>query len=216
MSNVNKSIEDMTQEEIEAVLDKKRAAKARQQEKEKAAYEQARDKTVSDIMQKALGYHEAMRQFKAFCHTTMEEQAVSLDQYGKMSAKSKGGFSITDSTGNLRVTRRRDTEPHWDERSVKAAELIKSFLSDTIKKRDLDLYEILMGFLEKNSNGDMEYARVMNLYQHESKFNDARWQEGLRLIKESYTTHLKAFGYEFKNKGADGKWQNVLLNFSSL
>ena len=73
-----------------------------------------------------------------------------------------------------------------------------------------------MGFLEKNKAGDLEYSDVMNLYKHETEFDDLRWKEGLRLIKESYSNHLKGFGYEFKLKQADGKWQNLYLNFSSL
>lgn len=146
----------------------------------------------------------------------MEEHAVKLAHYGKLRSNSKGGFSITTENGALRVTRRRDTEPVWDERAAKAVELIKDFLGDTIKKRDIDTYEVLMTFIERNEKGDLEFARVMDLFKHESRFEDERWQEGLRLIKQSYGNHLKGYGYEFKRKAADGKWDNILLNFSSL
>jgi hypothetical protein len=146
----------------------------------------------------------------------MDKHSEKLAGYGKIRGNSKGGFSITNSDDTMRITRRRDTEPVWDERSTKAIELIKDFLSDTIKKRDLKLYEILIGFLERNEKGDLEYNRVMDLYKHEDKFDDPRWKEGLRLIKESYSNHLKGFGYEFKIKNESGKWENLLLNFSSL
>ena len=73
-----------------------------------------------------------------------------------------------------------------------------------------------MGFLEKNQDGDLEYSDVMNLYKHENEFNDPRWKEGLKLIKESFSNHLKGYGYEFKVKADDGKWQKLYLNFSSL
>jgi hypothetical protein len=212
----NKSVDDMTAEELEQLLAKKRAAAKAKQEKERAQYEAARDATVSELVQKAMELHAAMAQFKGMCHSSMEEQAVALNAYGKFPGNSKGGFSLTDKDGVLRVTRRRDVEPHWDERSTKAVELIKDFLGDAVKKRDQKLYEILMSFLERNQNGDMEYGRVMNLWQHEDKFTDARWKEGLKLIKESFTTHLKGFGYEFKTRGTDGKWQPINLTFASV
>tara|TARA_R110002050_G_scaffold295237_1_gene453834 strand:+ start:5834 stop:6493 length:660 start_codon:yes stop_codon:yes gene_type:complete len=211
-----KSIEDMTPEEIEAILAKKKKAQLLQEEKKKKEYEYQRNIVVNEIVQQAITLQTQLAQFKSLCHQVMEEQAEALANYGKMPGKSKGGFSITDSDGVLRVTRRRDTEPHWDERSTKAVELIKDFLGDAIKKRDLKMYDILMSFLERNENGDMEYGRVMNLLQHEEKFGDPRWKEGLKLIKESYSNHLKGFGYEFKTRGSRGKWENLLLNFSSL
>lgn len=185
-------------------------------EKEKAAYEANRDEKVFEIINTAQTLARELGEFKLFCHLTMDEQQHKLDEYGKINKKSKGGFSVTNSDDTLRVTRRRDTEPVWDERASKGTQLIKDFLGDTIKKRDVSLYEILMGFLERNEKGDLEFARVMDLYKHESKYQDERWQEGLRLIKESFSNHLKGFGYEFKIKGEDGKWQNLLLNFSSL
>ncbi|MDO6808114.1 DUF3164 family protein [Zobellia galactanivorans] len=210
-----KSIEDLTAEELEQLLAKKKAAKKAAEEKARKAYEAKRDKTVGELVTKALELEQQLEQFKHMCHISMEEHAVELQNYGKLRSNSKGGFSLTDSTGTLRITRRRDTEPNWDERSTKAVTLIKDFLGDTIKKRDLDLYEILMSFLEKNQNGDLEYGRVMNLWQHEDKYNDPRWKEGLRLIKESFNNHLKGYGYEFKTRATDTKWQSINLTFAS-
>ena len=216
MNETQKLASELTEKELEALLENRKKAKAAKAERERKAYEAKRDDTVTSLVKQAINQQNELSKFKDLCHLLMEEQALSLEEYGKMPKKSKGGFSITDADGVLRVTRRRDTEPSWDERSVKASELIKDFLGDAVKKRDQKLYEILISFLERNKNGDMEYARVMNLWQHENKFNDPRWQEGLRLIKESYNSHLKGFGYEFKTRGADGKWKPILLNFSSL
>jgi hypothetical protein len=50
---------------------------------------------------------------------------------------------------------------------------------------------------------------------YEDKFDDPCWKEGLKLIKESFSNHLKGYGYEFKVKGDDGKWENLYLNFQA-
>jgi len=211
-----KSIEDMTPQEIEAYLEKKKKAQKAKEEKQRKEYEAKRDMTVSELVQEAIELHQQLEVFKNKCHASLEEHAVALNEYGLLRSNSKGGFSLTDTEGVLRVTRRRDVEPNWDERSIKAVELIKDFLGDAVKKRDQKLYEILMSFLEPNANSDMEYGRVMNLWQHEDKFNDPRWKEGLKLIKESFTTHLKGFGYIFQTRGTDGKWQPINLTFASV
>ncbi|MES2238890.1 MAG: DUF3164 family protein [Bacteroidota bacterium] len=202
--------------ELEAMLKTKKEAQAKKLEKERVEYEKNRDEKVQAMITTAKVLFRELAEFKQFCHIEMDNQAVKLSEYGKIRSNSKGGFSISDTEDTMRIKRRRDTEPSWDERSTKAIELIKEFLGDAIKKRDVKMYEILMGFLERNANGDLEYSRVMDLYKHEDKFDDPRWKEGLRLIKESFSNHLKGFGYEFKFKDDNGHWENILLNFSSL
>ncbi len=210
-------IAKLSTKELEDLLKKRKAREAKKLEVEREAYEKDRDNKVEAIITTASCLFRELSEFKDYCHIEMDKQAIKLSEYGKIRSNSKGGFSVTNSEDTMRVTRRRDTEPVWDERSTKAIELIKEFLGDTIKKRDVKLYEILLSFLERNANGDLEYSRVMDLYKHEDKYDDPRWKEGLRLIKESFSNHLKGFGYEFKRKNAEtGKWDNLYLNFSSL
>ena len=209
-------ISKLSVSELEAYLKKKKEKEAKQLAQEKETYERERDENIFKIITTAKTLFKELGEFKQYCHIEMDNQANKLANYGKIRSNSKGGFSVSDRNDTMKVTRRRDTEPVWDERSTKAIELIKEFLGDAIKKRDLDMYEILMGFLERNEKGDLEYARVMDLYKHEAKFDDERWKEGLRLIKESFSNHLKGFGYEFKFRNDEGKWENILLNFSGL
>lgn len=216
MSTATLERKDYTTAELEQMLKDRKKQEAVKAEKEKQAYEEGRDEMIEKVILTAKTLFRELGEFKTFCHIEMDKQAVKLSEYGKIRSNSKGGFSVTDKNDTMRVTRRRDTEPVWDERSGKAVELIKEFLGDAIKKRDIKMYEILMSFLERNANGDLEYGRVMDLYKHEDKFDDPRWKEGLKLIKESFSNHLKGYGYEFKVKGEDGKWENLYLNFSSL
>lgn len=207
---------ELSTAELEALLKQRKQDESKKLERERIEYEKNRDEKVTAMMLTAKALFRELGEFKTFCHIEMEKQSVKLSEYGKLRSNSKGGFSIADSEDTMRIKRRRDTEPSWDERSSKAIELIKEFLSDTIKKRDVKLHEILLSFLERNANGDLEYSRVMDLYKHEDKFDDPRWKEGLRLIKESFSNHLKGFGYEFKFKDENGHWENILLNFSSI
>jgi len=202
--------------ELEEKLANAKKAEFKKQENEKKEYESKRDQKVAQGIATAKTLFKEMLEFKQWCHTEMDEQEKRLTEYGKIRKNSKGGFSVKNTQQNECITRMRATEPVWDERATKAVELIKDFLGDAIKKRDVDLYEILIGFLQKNKKGELEFSSVMELYKYENKYNDERWKEGLRLIKESYSNHLKGFGYEFKYRGEDGKWQNIILTFASI
>ena len=210
------NISELTTDQIAEVLAERKKAEKLDREKGIKKYVSHRDKLIEELSDEAEQLALALGRFKSKVHACMDAQAKKLEEYGKLRSNSKGGFAITDTAGQLRVVRRRDTDPVWDERAGKGVDLIKSFLGDTIKKRDMDLYEILIKFLEKNDAGDLEYAKVFSLMEHESKFDDDRWIEGLKLLKESFSISLKCFGYEFKRKNDQGKFDTMVLNFSSL
>ncbi|MGV0830730.1 DUF3164 family protein [Empedobacter brevis] len=185
-------------------------------EKERKNYEAERNAFTVGIFNEAKELSELISKFKTKVSEGMQKYSEKLAEYGEMRSTSLGGFSLFDESKELRIRRTRDTEPIWDERAVKGIELIHSFLMDTVKKRDTELFEILISFLERNQAGELEVSRVMNLMQHEGKFNDDRWIEGLRLLKESFSTILKGYGYLFQYKGVDSKWKTLTMNFSSL
>jgi len=209
-------LKEMSVQELEKMLATRKEAQRKEREKERADYEKDRDKKIAEIMGEASRLQEQIAFFKQKCHNIMEEQAATLEAYGAIRGNSKGGFSITNSEGNLRVTRRRDTMPSWDERATKGVELVHEFLHTFVRKRDKKIYEVLMSFIEKNKNGDLEYARVMTLMQHENKWADPKWVEGLALIKEGYMVTMRAYGYDFKKLDGGGHWETIGLNFSSL
>ena len=217
MQEIN--IDSLSAEQIEALqaqLLKKQEKERALKEKTKRAYEAKRDKNIKSIVTQAINLHEKMLAFKTYISELMEEQHLALLEYREIRANSKGGFSITNQEGNLRVTRTRDTEPFWDERGTKAVAILKGFLEEMGRKRDAGLVKVLLGFLAKNDKGDLEYSRVFQLMKERNTFDDPRWHEGLDLLLESYQVMLRGYGYEIKIRDGEGKWKNVSLNFTGL
>ncbi|MBB4807436.1 hypothetical protein HNP38_002742 [Chryseobacterium defluvii] len=207
---------DLSEKEMETVLKYKRKTEADRLERERLAYETERDTDMGELIALAMEIENKSNLLKQLTHDKMEKHQEKLNEYGKIRSNSKGGFSLMHSNKTIRIKRRRDTQPTWDERSTKALELIHAFLYDTVKKRDKDLFEMLIGFLVKNKKGDLDYASVMNLLSHETRFDDARWKEGLRLLKQSYSNFLKGYQYDFEKQNTEGKFERIELNFSAL
>lgn len=212
---------DQLNEEQLAKLQEQLAAKQakarKEKEKAKAQYEKQRDRSIKQITGRARSLSELLKEFKAVISAEMESQHQALTEYGEIRSNSKGGFSITSSCGTMRVSRTRDTVPFWDERGIKAVSILKDVLEEIGKKRDKDLYNILMSFLAKNDKGELEYSRVLILEQHRNAFaDDPRWIPALDLLLESYQINLRGYGYEVKVKNPEGKWDQINLNFSSL
>jgi hypothetical protein len=209
-------ITQLSSSELEALLANKKQQEAKEQEKERKAYESERDSDVIELADLAVEIETLSHKLKQLTHAKMEKHQEKLNGYGKIRSNSKGGFSLTHSNNSIRIKRKRDTQPTWDERSTKALELIHAFLYDTVKKRDKDVFEMLIGFLVKNKKGDLDYASVMNLLNHETRFDDVRWKEGLRLLKQSYSSYLKGYQYYFEKQNSEGRFEKIELNFSAL
>lgn len=216
MSTDTIDLSKVSPEQLRAALDKAEAKEKAAKDRQRKAYESKRNKTVVDLVAEAIELSKQLESFKSRVQIAMEEQAKSLAEYGEMRSNSKGGFGLKNEDQTLKIRRTRETNPTWDERSDKAIELIKDFLHDTVKKRAEKEFNMLMDFLVKNKQGDLEYPKVMILLSHEDNYDDKRWKEGLRLIKESYKVVLRGFGYYFEKKDVQGKWQPIPLNFSSL
>lgn len=210
-------VKDMSVEELEKALAKKKKAQNAERERMKKEYEKARSKVVLELTNKALDLHYELKEFKKILDHEMELQANRLNEYGAMRKNSKGGFTIKDATDSFKVTRRRNTQPEWDERADKAEELLMDFFGDTIKKRDAKLGDMLMSYLVKNKEGQLKYASVMKLMQHRDKFDDARWKEALKLLEESFRSVLSKYYYVFASKNEQtGEWEPIELTMSSL
>jgi hypothetical protein len=203
-------------EELEQVLAEKKKENAARNAAKKKAYEAERDALVEELCNSAIHQSKLLAEFKEFCQEKFDKQYEQLEEYGTLRANSKGGFALVTSCGRFKAVRNRATQPSWDERSNKAITLITEFLETTIRKRDKKLFEILFSFIKKNEKGELEYSRVMNLLQHQDKYNDPRWVEGLNLIKESYSCNLRGYQYDFFQKDKEEKWERINLQFSSL
>ncbi|MDM1048034.1 DUF3164 family protein [Sphingobacterium hotanense] len=208
---------ELSIKELEEILAKKKQAEETKASRKKQAYERLRDITIEELNDEAVDLAGRLQRFKAKVAIKMEEQNKQLNEYGLIRSNSKGGFTITNNQGDMRIRRRLDSDPDWDERALKGVELVKEFLFDKVKKKDQNTFELLMTFLVKNKKGDLDYASVMQLLQNEKLYNDERWIEGLKLLREGYKLFYKGFSYDFQvkpNKGA--KWRLLTLNFSNI
>jgi ribosomal protein L31E len=216
-------LDHLSDEELDLAIAKRKAMKQKAIETERKLYETKKEDDVLSLSDQAEDLHLLIKQFKTNCLLVLEAQKQKLDEYGAIRKNSQGGFSIENSDSTKKIVRVRATKPTWDERAKKGVDLIKDFLQDTVKKRDKDAYEIMMTFIAKKSNGELEYDKVMQLLQHENRFDDVAkypnqnlWSEGLRLIKESYKISFKGYQVRFEKKNEEGKYETIDLNFATV
>lgn len=207
----------MTTEELEQLVANRKKAEREAQQRAREEYEQQVNDTANAIISEAIGLSTVMSEFYGVTTGKLVAMRDKLNEYGKIRSNSKGGFQIKTADGKHKIVYRFSTICDWDERARKAEELMKDFMSDTVKKRDKDLHELIMGLLEKNKEGKLELSRMQALYAKEALFNDPRWVEAIRLFKESFQPVDTKMRLEFyKRNETSNRWEPINLNLSGF
>lgn len=213
MSTVDLS--NVSAKDLEKALKVKQKEEIKQREENKKAYEQRRDETVFAMIEAADVNHSRTQLFKSMMHQMFDEQKSELDKYaGGLSKHSKGGFSLTHSSGEYRVTRTLKSQPKWDERADEAVTLIKEFLDAKLK--NTKHYSLIHTLLERNKSGELSYPMVMRLIEIKDEYDDKRWVKAMSLLIESFERVYSGYGYEFYRRNKEGQFEKIEINFTSL
>lgn len=216
-TNQEKTVDQMTTEELEAYLNERKKNTVNEQNRKRKEYEKYVETNTSQLVRKALKLNSILTTFFENSTKTLDEMRERLNEYGAIRANSKGGFHLKTDDGKFKIVYRYSTSCDWDERAEKAEELLKDFLFDVLKKRDKEMFEVILGLIEKNKEGKLELSRIQTLYAKESLFSDPRWVEAIRLFKESFRPVSSKMRLEFyKRSEISQKWEPIVLNLSSM
>ncbi len=212
-----KTVDQMSIEELQDYMEQRRKDDVLRQKKAREEYEKFVDTTASGLVRSAITLSAILTEFHAEATEKLIAMRDKLNEYGAIRANSKGGFLLRTKDGKYKVLYKYASKYDWDERAKKAEDLLHDFLKDVVKKRDKDLFELLMGILEKNKEGKLELSRVQSLYSKEHLFSDPRWVEAIRLFKESFRFVDSKMRLEFYQRDEETNvFRPIPLNISSL
>lgn len=209
-------IAQFTTEELEAMLASRRKAEKADKERKRKEYEATREARVTTLTERAVLLSGQIRAFYEVAFEALIAQREELQIYGKLRANSKGGFSVIAKDGAYKIDFKYQSLSDWDERASKAEELLKDFLSDTVKKKDQTLHDIIVSLLARNNAGNLEFSRIQELYKYEDRYEDPRWVEAIRLLKESYQKKGSKYYINFWVRDEKGTYQPINLNFNTF
>lgn len=210
------ALKELSTEELEAVLEARKKAEKEAKEKAKEEYIARRNDLVERHVARALDLHMQLEMFKAEVANELEELRIEMELYGGIRSNSKGGFSIRSSNNNQRVALVRNSVYEYDERGEMAVNLIREFLEDSVKKRNVKDYRALSTLLQKNRKGDLHPSRVASFLSIKDNYDDPRWKKAMDLFEEGYREREVSYNIEFSTPDESGKDKNIVLTFASL
>lgn len=214
MEITENNIDSLTDEQLEAAFNLRKQQKAEQQKKQREAYENTRNDIVNMCTTAALLIEESLVGLHKQTFADLIAFRELKQEYGDLPKNSKGGFTITNDEGTMKITLKQRNLGDYDERADLAEEHIRGFFERTLKAADPNTFEILMSLLERKK-GKLEYSRVMQILSFEDRYDDPDWKTACKLLKESYNHTGTKWYIEFNVK-EDDSWRPLNLNIASL
>ncbi len=211
-------LNNLSVEELEAALAKKKQAEKAEAIKKREAYEGIRAEIVHKIMGKVKDVCENAKGLFDFVTSETSAFKEVMTEYSQLKHPGQLSFKIEDS--GFRVYVKSNKVKKFDERADVAAARLVEYLQEWIKDRndgtDNPMYQLAMILLERNKEGDLEYKSISKLYDMESKFDDPRYSEIMQLFKESNVVSGTATNYYFEERDERGVWRKLEPSFNRL
>ena len=205
-------ISQLSTEQLEAALAKKKEAERQKREKQRKSYESLKKETIDDLAPVAEELSLSIVRFRDKAFTQLGSLYELLQDYSKRHQDGKGNFKIENE--EFKILFKRQGKGTFDERSEQAEKHIIDFLN-TKYDGDLDTKDLILSLMERKK-GDLDINMIQKLYSMEDRFDDENWREGIRLLKESYSFRHSKDYISFFKKGRNNQWEGINLNFSSI
>lgn len=211
-------ISNLTSQELEELLERKRAEEGQKAKAKRDAYEGIRANLMVTIQQKVEVLSEDAKSFAQYCVDESTAFKQVMAEYGQL--KSPGQSSFTLREGNFKWEIKSNKVKRFDERADIAASRLLEFLKDWIKNQkdgtENPMYQLAMTLLERNKYGDLDYKSVSKLYDLETRFNDPEYSAIMQLFKESNIVEGTAINHYFSRKDDLGVWRKIEPSFNRL
>lgn len=207
------AIHTLSTEELEKLLEERKAAEAAQKRQERESYESLRNETVDDLVEEASRVSIEVDCLKYEAMTRLQALAELSQEYARSKRKDwKGSFTIQNADGSRKIEYNRTRLGKFDERSLDAEHLILQFVKDRFAQ-DRDAQQMITSLLERKS-GQLDVKLVQKLYAMEDRFDDPNWKRGLSLLQESWIETGRKDYINFSVRQDDGQYKVICLDFA--
>lgn len=204
-------------EELEAVLNQKRREEKNSLEKAQADYKKRRDNFVKATVASFCELSAALKQLKMKTLQRGHELHDEMYEVFDKETRPLKEFSLMTEDGSHKLVIQKQERQALDETAEVAIGTIKEVFKQKFEARNKSMYNILDGLLIKNQKGDYDERLVAKLRKYEADVDDKDFSRALDdLSKAYYTSGSSTYCRVFAKNHQTGKWQDVPMQFSSF
>lgn len=215
---MNDELKDMTADQLEQLLEQKRAEERQAADKRRRDYEETRADFVKRMAAETRNITDRVRAFYDLVVAETDAFRKIMQEYGATRRDDQLGYSVQE--GDFRLEVKCNRVKCFDERAdVAAARLIdflKAWIGGREKGADDPMYQLAMTLLERNRKGDLDYKSISKLYELEGQFGDPEYSQIMQLFKESNVVNGTAINFYFHQRDERGVWYRIEPSFNRM
>ena len=213
-----KAWEDLTVDEMAALLKKKQQEQKELKMNKRAAYEGIRADLVYKIENAVRRVADDVQGLFNFVSTETLAFRDIMGEYGALRKENQQSYTLEE--GDFRIEVKTNKVKGFDERADLAAtrliEFLTLWISESEKGKNDPMYQLAMTLLERNKYGDLDYKSISKLYELEEDFNNEEYSAIMVLFRESNVVEGTATNFYFWEKNNLGVWKKVEPSFNRL
>ena len=212
-------ITNLTKEEREQLLaqlsEEKRQEELRVQN-ERESYKELVDSTVKSAVKKLQALSNEMMQVKQEVFRDFAELIATKNELFSVKVNRQSD-SFTTSDGTMNITLGNRTNEGWDDTVEAGIEKVKEYMSSLATNEETAmLIETIMGLQSKDRKGTLKANKVLELERLAVKSQDAKFLEGIKIIKDAYRPVPTCQFISVRIKDKEGKEQQLPLSLSNM
>jgi len=148
---------------------------------------------------------------KEVCDKVFQDYMESKD-----APPTKGNFTWYNFDRSIKVEVAISDRIEFDDLGITACKAkLDEFIDNNVEGKK-EFVKQLISEAFSTSRGKLDAKKVMGLLKYRSKIKDSQFQSALSLLEESIRRPDSKTYFRIWEKRADGGWENIDLNFSSL
>ncbi|AWG24807.1 DUF3164 family protein [Flavobacterium kingsejongi] len=199
----------LSDDELKAELNRRESAKVSARESYKDLVQDTLPKALLNLTALSQLLSEAKRDIFKYFENILE---LKSQVFGIKEKQQTHTFSteIGEITIGYRVT------DGWDDTASAGIEKVSKFINSLSKNAETAaLVDMVFNLLKKDAKGNLKGSRVLELQKLETKFNNAEFSDGVKIIAAAYKPVRSCWFIEAYTILDDGKKVNIPLAMSS-
>lgn len=178
--------------------------------------ERERERSSAKLLADAKKINAALAAYKEQIATTCDEVYREYMAARKISAPTKGNFTFTNFDRSIKIEVSVNERIEFDDMALNACRSkLNQFLDGAIDTK-IDFIKDLVNEAFSTSRGRLDSKKVMGLLKYKSKIKETLFVEAMDLLEQSIRRSTSRSYFRVWEKDADGEYQAIDLNFSSI
>jgi len=208
---MEKTLDQMTDAEIQAEMKRRQAAK----ENDRKAYKELVNDTVPGLLKTLKHVSEVLQDAKLHTFQGVSDLMELKEKAYNIKDDQRSHTFTTDNSDSITIGYR--VVDGWDDTVGSGIAKVNQFLGTLSKDKDSAfLVNTIYRLLKKDAKGNLKSSRVVELNQVAQERNDETFTDGVNIIMKAYKPVKTCFFIEAATKDPQGKDKNIPLSISSV